>query len=123
MVEKERTLCKLTLHAVKDWDTFQFGMRRCLRMVLKESMIKKSLIIGIMACLCIGSAGSGWAENEEIVATLDEVVVTSSRMEEAIREVTSQVTIVGEQEIKMSAARDLGDILAEKNIGHIHVVV
>jgi len=50
---------------------------------------------------------------------LEEVVVTAGRVEEKKKEITSNVTIIDEEEIKSSSARDLGDLLAEKGIGHI----
>lgn len=50
---------------------------------------------------------------------LEEVVVTAARSEEAVEEVNASVTVLDEQEIRMSPARDLGDLLAEENIGHI----
>ncbi|MDZ7761813.1 MAG: TonB-dependent receptor [Desulfovermiculus sp.] len=82
-------------------------------------MIRSFFFIFIVVGLCIGSAGAGRAEDEQFVATLDEVVVTSSRLEEAKREVTSNITVVDEEEIKSSSARDLGELLAEKNIGAV----
>jgi vitamin B12 transporter len=58
-------------------------------------------------------------EKEKAVTTLEEVVVTAGRVEEKKKEITSNVTIIDEEEIKSSSARDLGDLLAEKGIGHI----
>ncbi|MBU2621439.1 MAG: TonB-dependent receptor [Proteobacteria bacterium] len=54
------------------------------------------------------------------MATLEEVVVTASRVKEKKKEITTNVTIIDEEEIKDSSATDLGDLLAEKGIGHIH---
>ncbi len=45
--------------------------------------------------------------------------MTAGRVKEKKREVTSNITIIDEEEIKASSARDLGDLLAEKGIGHI----
>ena len=51
---------------------------------------------------------------------MEEVVVTAGRVKEKKKEVTSNVTIINEEEIKISTATDLGDLLAEKGVGHIH---
>ena len=59
-------------------------------------------------------------ENAQDRTALDEIVVTAARTEEPAGEVNANVTILDEQEIAMSPARDLGELLAEKNIGHIH---
>ncbi len=49
----------------------------------------------------------------------EEMVVTSSRVEEPKRNVTTNITIIGWEEIEQSSAQDLGALLAEKSIGHI----
>src|SRR6056297_1400330 len=51
---------------------------------------------------------------------LQEVVVTAQRSAEPAEEVNANITVLDEEEIEMSTAKDLGDLLAEKNIGHIH---
>lgn len=53
------------------------------------------------------------------VSTLEEVVVTAGRVEERRKEVTANITVIGAEEIKRSQARDIGELLAEKSIGHI----
>ena len=53
------------------------------------------------------------------VVHLDEMVVTSSRVREKKRDVTANVSIIDEYEIKNSTATNVGDLLAEKGIGHI----
>jgi len=57
--------------------------------------------------------------NEAAASIMDDVVVTASRVEEKREDLTSNVTVIDEQEIEMSSAVDLGDLLAEKGIGHI----
>lgn len=52
-------------------------------------------------------------------SALEEMVVTASRVEEKKKEIAANVTIINEEEIKTSASRNLGDLLAEKGIGHI----
>ncbi len=51
--------------------------------------------------------------------TGSELVVTSSRVEEEKKSVTSSITVIGKKEIEESPAKDLGELLAEKSIGHI----
>ncbi len=50
---------------------------------------------------------------------LKEVVVSASRVKETKREVTSNVTVITSKEIALSPAVTVGDLLAEKGIGHI----
>ena len=61
-----------------------------------------------------------FAQEEGDVVTMEEVVVTAGRVKEKKKEITSNITIIDEEEIKNSSATDLGDLLAEKGIGHIH---
>ncbi|MGM0786659.1 MAG: TonB-dependent receptor plug domain-containing protein, partial [Thermodesulfobacteriota bacterium] len=58
-------------------------------------------------------------EEEGSVARFDEIVVTGQRYEEPMHEVDSNVTVIDEKKIEMSPANNLGDLLAEENIGHI----
>ncbi|MFO7931129.1 MAG: TonB-dependent receptor [Desulfosalsimonas sp.] len=71
--------------------------------------------------MLLPAAVSGEQEREEegSVARFDEIVVTGQRYEEPMHEVDSNVTVINEKKIEMSPARDLGDLLAEENIGHI----
>jgi vitamin B12 transporter len=80
--------------------------------------------LGCLAvCMALFVPGLSQAEDvqkdKEIVSTMEEVVVTAGRVEEKKKEITSNVTIIDEEEINNSSARDLGDLLAEKGIGHI----
>ncbi|MCD6271585.1 MAG: TonB-dependent receptor, partial [Deltaproteobacteria bacterium] len=54
------------------------------------------------------------AKDEEPVSTLDEMVVTASRVPEKRKDLTTNITVINENDIKMSTARDLGDLLVEK---------
>ncbi|MCK5695536.1 MAG: TonB-dependent receptor [Desulfobacula sp.] len=49
-------------------------------------------------------------------ATMETIVVTAGRVEEQKKEVIANVTVIDEQEIRQSSARDLGDLLAQKEI-------
>jgi vitamin B12 transporter len=52
--------------------------------------------------------------------SLDEMVVTTSRVKEKKKEVTQTIQTIDKIEIEASGANDLADLLAEKGIGHIH---
>ena len=56
-------------------------------------------------------------ENSSLM--LEELVVTAGRVEEKKKEITSNITVIDEAEIKISSAMNLGDLLAEKGIGTI----
>ena len=56
--------------------------------------------------------GSGEASN----LALDAVVVTAGGKEEHKREVTTNITIIGEKEIGRSTARDLAGLLAQNGL-------
>ncbi|MBW2648890.1 MAG: TonB-dependent receptor, partial [Deltaproteobacteria bacterium] len=61
-----------------------------------------------------------YAQEGSDSVTMEEVVVTAGRVKEKKKEITTNATIIDEEEIKNSSATDLGDLLAEKGIGHIH---
>lgn len=50
---------------------------------------------------------------------LDEVVVSASRTEEAKKDVSANIEVITNEEIKESASTNVADLLAEKNLGHI----
>lgn len=50
---------------------------------------------------------------------LDEIVVTDSRIEEKKKYVSTNITTITSEDLKQSPARNLGELLAEKGIGHI----
>lgn len=78
----------------------------------------------LVICMVLWVPGLSQAEDAqkdtETVSTMEEVVVTAGRVKEKKKEITSNVTIIDEEEIKVSSSTDLGDLLAEKGIGHIH---
>ena len=61
-----------------------------------------------------------FAQERSNTVTMEEVVVTAGRVEEKKREITINVTIINAEEIKNSSAKDLGELLTEKAIGHSH---
>ncbi len=50
---------------------------------------------------------------------LDEMVVTAGRVKEPIKYVVNNMAIIDEQQIRLSSATDVGDLLAEQGIGAI----
>ncbi len=52
--------------------------------------------------------------------TFDEIVVTASRIEEPKSEVTSFVQVISKERIELSTAQDLGDLLIQAGLGHVH---
>jgi len=81
-------------------------------------MKKISMIPILLAGLILPVFGMSQEETRE-VTTLEEVVVTAGRVEEKKKEITTNITTIDEEEVKASSANDLGDLLAEKGIGHI----
>jgi len=79
-------------------------------------MNKKVFIVVMAGLLC--SKGL-MAEEQPMSVMGEEMVVTSSRVEEPKKNVTSNITIIGKDEIAQSSAQDLGKLLAEKNLGQI----
>ena len=73
--------------------------------------------LGYLA-VCMALLVPGLSQTEDVqkdkkmVSTMEEVVVTAGRVEENKKEITSNVTIIDEEEIKISSATDLGDLLA-----------
>ncbi len=50
---------------------------------------------------------------------MDKVVVTASREAEKKKEVSSNITIIDREELAISPSRNVGDLLAEKGLGHV----
>ncbi len=80
--------------------------------------MKKIGWLGLIGWMCL-SAGVVLAEESQnnrpdAVSSLDEMVVTAGRVEEARKELTVNVTVIDQEEIKNSTAHDLGDLLAQR---------
>ncbi|MFW6011234.1 MAG: TonB-dependent receptor plug domain-containing protein [Desulfosalsimonas sp.] len=84
---------------------------------MKVKFVCLACLLGIL--LSWPASAQQEAEEEDSVISLDEVVVTGQRIKEPVREVDASVTLLEEEEIRISSAKDLGDLLAEENIGHI----
>ena len=52
---------------------------------------------------------------------IDEIVVTASRVKVKIKEIPSNLTVIDNTRINLSAARDLGDLLTEIGLGHYQI--
>ncbi len=50
---------------------------------------------------------------------LEEIVVTASRVAENKKEVSANITVISNEELRQSTSRNVGDILVEKGIGHV----
>jgi len=50
---------------------------------------------------------------------MDEVVVTASRSQESKKDVSSHITVIDREALEQSASRNVGELLAEKGLGHI----
>lgn len=104
----------------KIWDTLdrycRFGVFYFPDQTFLRGKMKKLFYLSILIC-CIAFPGLSMAQE---ATTLDEVVVTASRVQETKREITSNVTIIDEEQIQNSSAKDLGELLTEKAIGHSH---
>jgi len=74
----------------------------------------KKKCFAFLICMFMLLPGLTQAKEEEPVSTLDEMVVTASRVPEKKKDLTTNVTIIDENDIKLSAAKDLGDLLSEK---------
>lgn len=78
---------------------------------------KQFLFKGVFAALLLYCGGSLSAQTAgETLTTLDEVVVTASRTEESLREISSNVTVISEEDIAASTALTLADLVAEHGL-------
>ncbi len=74
----------------------------------------------VLLVLCFSfMAGTLYAASDNY--SLNEVVVTASRYKEPKKEVTANVRVITQKEIQASSAGNLGELLAEEGIGHIHM--
>ncbi|WYD81059.1 MAG: TonB-dependent receptor [Candidatus Electrothrix gigas] len=77
------------------------------------SVLTVQLLTSICGSICT-------AQTAEHAVSMDEVIVTAARTSESKKEVSANVTVIDQEEIRQSASRNIGDLLAEKSIGHIH---
>ncbi len=81
--------------------------------------MKKCLLLGWIVPVIFAWFFSASTVNAKEVPALEEVVVTATRVEEKRKEVARNIQVITEDEIKSSSAKDVGELLAEKGIGHI----
>lgn len=126
----EEVHSKLTILAVREWDSFQVILRLLGRIGRRSqtektersgNMSKQIVWVALLMVMSLLVAGrvEVKAAVEETIATMDEVVVTATRAEEAKKNVSSQIIVLGSDEIQQSGAEDLGQLLAEKGIGTV----
>lgn len=75
------------------------------------------LCLGFCTLLLAAFPAHAEPESQE----LEELVVTSGRFPERTMELTTDVIVVDEQQIQASPTRDLGELLAEINIGNVRL--
>jgi len=76
----------------------------------------RASVIGLALALCAPAMAAAQDETRPTSATLDTVVVTATRTEEKLREVTTNVTIIDEQTIQRSPGSTLDSILKREGI-------
>ncbi|KJS01889.1 MAG: hypothetical protein VR65_07320 [Desulfobulbaceae bacterium BRH_c16a] len=67
---------------------------------------------------CFASAGQA-AGSAQSPTMMDEVVVTATRTPDSMKGVSSHLSVIANEELRQSAARNVGELLAEKGIGHV----
>jgi len=83
-------------------------------------MVKTVSAVLIAAVLMLPALGAAQeSSNQQPTTKLDEMVVTAGRIAEPKKFITTNITVIDEQEIQQSSASDLGDLLAQKGIGAI----
>ncbi len=85
----------------------------------KKRMRKKSLWLALLLMLSFGLPAFAQESGEDHSRKMEDMVVTAGRVKEMKREVTKNITVITEKEIRLSPARDLGELLAEENVGRI----
>jgi len=84
------------------------------------TMKKQYPVLFVQLLACMGAQSGLAAELSPQPIMMDEVVVTASRTEERIKDVSANLTVIDREELNQSTSRNVGDLFAEKGIGHIH---
>jgi vitamin B12 transporter len=78
----------------------------------------KQWVVGWIAAVLVMGALPAWGKDvrrpEEAVKVMEKIVVTAGRLEEKKEDVTTNITVLTEEEIKKSSVHDLGDLLGEQ---------
>jgi vitamin B12 transporter len=87
----------------------------------KGEKMKKSYTLVLSAqLLAIAAVQPVFAVKQDSPATMmDEIIVTASRTEESITSISSNVTVITDEDIRQSATHNVGDLLAEQSMGLI----
>ncbi len=80
-------------------------------------MTARRLLLLILLALTV--AAPLWAAEQQDT-TMDDVVVTASRSAEQRRCISANITTIDSAELRSSTSRSVGEVLAEKGLGHIH---
>lgn len=78
------------------------------------SLIIIVLIVFSLQLLCT------YAFAQEKTASLEEIIVTATKIEEPKKNVPASVQIITQEDIKNSTARNAGDLISEASTGHVH---
>jgi len=79
---------------------------------MKKVWIKASFV-GILAMIGMATAAMAAEVDEYGVTKMDTIVVTGSRMEESLRDVTSNITIITQEEIEAFTAQNMSELMAQ----------
>ena len=82
-------------------------------------MKKQYPVLCVQLLALIGIQPALAAEPPVQPTMMDEVVVTASRTAESRKEVSGNLTVIDREELDQSVSRNVGDLFAEKGIGHI----
>lgn len=78
----------------------------------------KHWVVKLFAALLVTWALPAWGEeierSEPRVSVLDTLVVTAGRVEEKKEDVTTNITVITEEEIQQASVQDLGDLLGKQ---------
>ena len=80
--------------------------------------MKKKIVI-LIGMMVLVTAENNWAEEKEVKFDLGEVVVTATKTQREISSVASRVSIISEEDIKSSNAKNVPDLF--KSLEGIHV--
>jgi vitamin B12 transporter len=88
---------------------------------IKERKMKKSYspFLCVQLLIIVGAQTILAAEPASQPTMMEEIIVTASRTEESKAAVSSNVTVITEEDIRQSSAQNVGDLLAEQSIGYI----
>lgn len=83
--------------------------------------MNKTLLAGLIAAMLTLPVMASAQESDanQSKTELEDVVVTAGRVKEQKKMIVTNITVIDEQEIKLSSARNVGDLLAQKGIGAI----